>query len=51
MDKLEREDTRVSVVTDKSSATPKTAKPAATGLSIPATFCPDDGTDPFATLD
>jgi ribonucleoside-diphosphate reductase alpha chain len=29
----------------------KTAKPSVSGLSVHALFCPDDGTDPFATVD
>jgi ribonucleoside-diphosphate reductase alpha chain len=50
MDKLNPEITGASVMTAGHPAQ-KNVKPPVTGLSIPATFCPDDGTDPFATVD
>ena len=48
MDKLEREPAGASVMM-ADHPMPKTTKPPAEGLSVPALFCPDDGTDPFAT--
>jgi ribonucleoside-diphosphate reductase alpha chain len=50
MDSPQRETTGSSVMT-ADHPTPETIKPPVTGLSIPATFCPDNGTDPFATVE
>ncbi len=50
MDKLERETVGSSALTADQPMPDKT-KSSITGLSIPATFCPDDGTDPFATVE
>lgn len=48
MDKLERESTGATVMT-ADRPTSKTTKPPAEGLAVPALFCPDDGSDLFAT--
>ncbi len=50
MDKLEQETIGTPVATPD-HATPKTAKSPILGLTIPAVFCPDDGGDPFATVE
>lgn len=50
MDKLENEISGAPVTTADNPMT-KNFKSPVTGLSIPATFCPDDGTDPFATVE
>ena len=50
MDKLEHDTTGDAVVM-ADHPTPKTNKHAVAGLRVPALFCPDDGTDPFATVE
>ncbi len=50
MDHTEHEISGESVMTAEHS-TPKSNKPAAERLHIPARFCPDDGTDPFDTVE
>ncbi len=50
MDKLERETVGSSPLA-ADQPMPDKVKSSITGLSIPATFCPDDGTDPFATVE
>ena len=50
MDKLEHEAAGSSVATADHPAA-KTTKPAVEGLHIPTRFCPDDGADPFDTVE
>ena len=50
MEKLQREPTAAAVMTAEHPAT-KTTKHPGEGLSVPLVFCPDDRTDPFATVD
>ena len=50
MDKLEQELVDTSAVTPE-HPTVKNAKPPLAGLSVPATFCPEDVDDPFATVE
>ena len=50
MDKLEQEAVGTSAMT-ADQPTVKNARRPVAGLTIPAVFCPDDGTDPFATVE
>jgi len=50
MDRPEH-DTTGDAVAMADHPTPKMNKHAVAGLSVPALFCPDDGTDPFATVE
>jgi ribonucleoside-diphosphate reductase alpha chain len=50
MDQFESKPNGTSVMT-ADHPTNKNAKMPTTGLSIPTTFCPDDHTDPFATVE
>lgn len=50
MDKIDQ-DLNGTQVTTADSPTQKSGKSAIIGLSIPAVFCPDDGCDPFGTVE
>jgi ribonucleoside-diphosphate reductase alpha chain len=50
MDKHEHETVGATAMTAE-HPTPKTVKSPITGLSVPAVFCPDDGADPFDTVE